>query len=124
VQNAPGTSGLALLTSSVVIWGCNVIGFALVYWQVDGGGPVRRARPDRRADWLFAEMANATSVPTGWRPGFLDYLYLAYSTATAFSTTDTLPLRPRAKLLMMVQATISLATLAVVASRAINVLGS
>ena len=124
LENLPGADGLALLTSSVVIWGCNVIGFTLIYWQLDGGGPEGRGETAYRADWLFVEAANPAAVPPGWQPRFVDYLFLGFSTATAFSTTDTLPLTGRAKLLMMAQAMISLATLAVVASRAINVLGS
>jgi hypothetical protein len=63
-------------------------------------------------------------VPKGWQPMFIDYLYLGYSTATAFSTTDAMPLTPRAKLLMMLECAIALVTLVVVASRAINILGN
>jgi len=63
-------------------------------------------------------------VSHGWQPAFIDYLYLGFSTATAFSTTDAMPLTPRAKLLMMIESTISLMTIVVVASRAINILGS
>jgi len=63
-------------------------------------------------------------VPPGWRPAFIDYLFLGYSTATAFSTTDVMPLTSRAKMLMMLESTISLATIVVVAARAINILGS
>jgi uncharacterized membrane protein len=57
-----------------------------------------------------------------WSPGFIDYLYLAFTNATAFSPTDTMPMSPRAKLLMMVQAAISLLTVALVAARAVSVL--
>jgi hypothetical protein len=63
-------------------------------------------------------------VPAGWRPAFVDYLYLSYSTATAFSTTDVMPLTARAKLMMMLESTIALVTIVVVASRAINIFGS
>jgi hypothetical protein len=70
-----------------------------------------------------AEGAPAEDVPPGWRPSFVDYLFLGYSTATAFSTTDVMPLTSRAKLLMMFESAISLATILVVAARAINILG-
>ncbi|MBX9697962.1 MAG: hypothetical protein K2X74_00940 [Acetobacteraceae bacterium] len=117
------SDGLALLTSAVAIWACNVVGFALLFWQLDSGGPRARLEGGGQPDWLFVEQANPEAVPPDWRPGFVDYLFLGFSTATAFSTTDMLPLTPRAKLLMMAEAMISLVTLAVVAARAINVLG-
>ena len=78
----------------------------------------------RRPDWLFQQGETGKDNPSGWRPTFVDYLFLGYSTATAFSTTDTVPLTARAKLLMMVESTISLSTIAVVGARAINILGS
>jgi len=113
-------TGLELLTSSAAIWACNVLAFSLLYWQLDGGGPVRRLQcKGGRADWLFVQPGTP-----GWQPVFVDYFFLAFSTATAFSTTDTIPLTPKAKLLMMLEASISMITLVVVASRAINVLGS
>jgi hypothetical protein len=78
-----------------------------------------------RTDWLFPqESAPAGAVPAGWRPTFVDYLYLSFSTATAFSTTEVAPLTARAKLLMMLESTISLVTIVVVASRAINMFGN
>jgi hypothetical protein len=118
-------SGLELLTSSVAIWACNVLAFSLLYWQIDGNGPVRRLKGGgSRADWLFTQPGTSESTSPGWQPVFVDYLFLAFSTATAFSTTDTIPLTPRAKLLMMLEAAISMVTLVVVASLAINVLGS
>jgi hypothetical protein len=122
---SPETTGLELLTSSVIIWSCNVTGFSLLYWQVDGGGPSGRRQADTcPVDWLFAQAAAPERVPSDWRSTFADYLFLAFSTATAFSTTDTLPLTVRAKLLMMLEAMISMIILVVIASRAINVLGS
>lgn len=82
------------------------------------------AEISRYPDWLFSADASPQPVQPGWRPTFVDYLFLSFSTATAFSTTDTVPLTSRAKLLMMLEASMSLATTLVVASRAINVLGS
>ena len=119
-------SGLQLLTSGVAVWVMNVLAFSLLYWQIDRGGPGTRAgSANVRPDWLFPqEEAPAQDVPSGWRPVYVDYLYLGYSTATAFSTTDVMPLTSRAKLMMMAESTISLVTLVVVAARAINILGS
>jgi hypothetical protein len=119
-------SGLQLLASSVAAWVTNVLIFSLLYWQIDRGGPEGRVNDSgTRTDWLFPqEAAPADDVPAGWRPVFVDYLYLSYSTATAFSTTDVMPLTSRAKLLMMLESTISLVTIVVVASRSINILGN
>ena len=126
VSRSAEIGGLSLLTSSAAVWINNVLVFSLLYWQVDRGGP--EAWMDyagTRPDWLFPqEGAPAEDMPPGWRPAFVDYLYLGYSTATAFSTTDAMPLTSRAKLLMMLESTISLLTIVVVASRAINILGS
>jgi uncharacterized membrane protein len=113
--------GLELLASSVIVWVCNVTGFALVYWQMDGGGPGARA-VGGWPDWAFPQSGMTGLVPPGWRPAFVDYLYLAFATATALSTTDVVPLTARAKLAMMLETLVSMTTLVVVASRAINVL--
>jgi hypothetical protein len=100
--------------------------FSLLYWQIDRGGPGSRdTNAGRRPDWLFPqESAPTGDLPPDWRPTFVDYLFLAFSTATAFSPTDILPLTHRAKVIMMIESSISLITLVVVAARAINVLGS
>lgn len=117
--------GLVLFASSVALWGTNVLYFSLVYWLIDRGGPEPRcAGTGAMPDWRFPQDDGAPDVATGWKPVFLDYLFLAYSTATAFSPTDASPLTVRAKMLMMLQSTISLLTLVVVASRAINILGN
>ena len=119
-------SGLQLFASSIAVWVTNVLIFSLLYWQMDRGGPEARVNNAvTRPDWLFPqEGAPPEDVPPGWRPAFVDYLFLGYSTATAFSTTDVMPLTSRAKLLMMLESAISLATIVVVAARAINILGS
>ncbi len=119
-------TGLQLLVSSSMLWISNVLIFALVYWHVDSGGPhAREERPMPRPDWLFPQYGLPPDlVPPSWQPGFVDYLYLALSTATSFSTTEVAPLTARAKLLMMFEVAISLVTLVVVAARAINILGS
>jgi hypothetical protein len=126
VHRSAEIGGLQLLTSSIAVWVTNVLMFSMLYWQIDRGGPEARVNDARmRPDWLFPQAgAPAEDVPHGWQPAFVDYLYLGYSTATAFSTTDAMPLTPRAKLLMMLESTISLMTIVVVASRAINILGN
>lgn len=126
LSRSAGVAGLQLLASSTAVWVTNVLVFSMLYWQIDRRGPGAEGRDaDARADWLFPqEGASAGNVPAGWQPTFIDYLYLGYSTATAFSTTDAMPLTHRAKLLMMLESTISLMTIVVVASRAINILGS
>jgi hypothetical protein len=119
-------SGLALLSSSVAVWCVNVLMFSLLYWQMDRGGPSRRsAAADTLRDWSFPQdSAPEGEVRPGWKPTYPDYLFLSFSTATAFSTTEVAPFTTRAKMLMMVEASISLMTLALVAARAINILGS
>ena len=126
IRRSGEISGLQLLSSSVGVWIANVIVFALLYWQLDRSGPEARANCEGiMPDWLFAEeSAPSKLVSASWHPTFIDYLFLAYSTATAFSTTDTVPLTARAKLLMMLESSLSLMTIVVVASRAINILGS
>ena len=106
------------------MWVTNVLVFSLLYWQIDRGGPEARANDaGTRPDWLFPQAGAPEDAPPDWRPTFVDYLFLGFSTATAFSPTDALPLTSRAKMLMMLESTISLATIVVVASRAINILG-
>ena len=125
VRRSGEISGIQLLTSSVALWVLNVLTFSLLYWQIDRGGPEARANTaSPRPDWLFPQEGAPQCVPPGWRPTFVDYLFLGYSTATAFSTTDVMPLTSRAKMLMMLESTISLATIVAVMSRAINILGS
>ena len=118
-------AGQQLLTAGMEAWVTNVLAFSIVYWDVDRGGPENRANESATLpDWLFPQSGVPNEVAPGWRPTYVDYLFLAYSTATAFSATDVTPLRARAKLLMMLESCISLATFAIVASRAINILGS
>jgi uncharacterized membrane protein len=114
--------GRSLVYASVPIWLTNVIVFGLWYWELDRGGPARRQQSDhRRPDFLFPQMSTPGSAPR-WVPGFLDYLYTSFTNATAFSPTDTMPLSASAKLLMMLQSLASLITVAVVISRAVNIL--
>lgn len=116
-----------LLQAAVVIWVTNVAAMALALWEVDRGGPFardpRHARAESPPDLLFPQMSGVRGWDAeNWRPGFTDYLFVAFTAATAFSPTDTMPLSPRAKMLTAAAAGVSLLTLALVAARAINVL--
>jgi uncharacterized membrane protein len=114
--------GRPLVYASVPIWLTNVIVFGLWYWELDRGGPAARQSPGhRRPDFLFPQMSTPGSSP-GWAPSFFDYFYTSFTNATAFSPTDTMPLTAWAKLLMMLQSLASLVTVAVVVSRAVNIL--
>jgi hypothetical protein len=125
VTGSKEIDGVYLLTSSIALWVSNVLLFSLLYWQTDLGGPEARLHhSSRHPDWLFPQAGLPQDLMPGWRPTFVDYLFLAFTTATAFSPTDTLPLTLRAKLFMMAESTISLVNLAAVAARAINILGS
>ncbi|MGA8575795.1 MAG: hypothetical protein WB609_08975 [Candidatus Cybelea sp.] len=118
-------SGITLLTTSVAIWVNNIVIFALAYWQIDRGGPAGRSSGwHGRSDFTFPRGDPCDNFPDDWQPHFADYLALAFNTATAFSPTDVLPLRPRAKMLMMTESFISLVTVVAVGARAINILGS
>lgn len=115
-------SGTALLLDALNIWATNVIAFALWFWGIDRGGPsMRGISTKRRPDFLFPQMT-VEADRASFSPGFVDYLFLSFTTATAFSPTDTLPLSQRAKLLIMAEAAISLLTIALVAARAVNIL--
>jgi uncharacterized membrane protein len=118
------TSGAArLLLTGGAIWLTNVIAFALWYWELDRGGPVGRAQATRRhPDFLFAQMQSPALAPDDWEPAFVDYLYLSFTNAAAFSPTDVLPLSRWAKLTMLAQSVVSLSTLALVVARAVNTL--
>jgi uncharacterized membrane protein len=125
ISNGKEITGPELLFSSVAIWVTNVIVFALWYWELDRGGPDDRLRPEHEPpDFLFPQMTTPGCAPGGWTPGFLDYLYVSFTNATAFSPTDTMPLTPWAKVLMLLQAAASLITIAIVAARAVNILTS
>ena len=117
-------TGQTLLLDAVNIWITNVIVFALWYWSIDRGGPASQGVKERgQCDFLFPQMALRNELkPADWSPGFVDYVYVAFTNASAFSPTDTMPLSERAKLLMMAQSAISLLTLALVAARAVNIL--
>ena len=123
-------SPVRLLISAGALWLTNIFVFALWYWHLDAGGPNQRdLRPGHcHGSFLFPQMGMpdeklAESGQSGWSPGFVDYLFLAFNTSTALSPADTAVLSRWAKLLMMVQAVISLTIIALLAARAINTLG-
>ena len=118
-----------LLRSAAALWVCNLLVFACWYWRLDAGGPHQRALHRSHTDgaFLFPQMVLDPDLrremgEDAWRPGFIDYLFLAFNTSTAFSPTDVPVLSRWAKVLMMLQASISLATIAILAARAVNVL--
>ncbi|MBJ7608399.1 MAG: hypothetical protein JF887_03060 [Candidatus Dormibacteraeota bacterium] len=117
-------TGRTLLFAAIEIYLTNVIIFGLWYWELDSGGPAQRlAGSARHPDFMYPQMSQPDKAPPGWRPTFLDYLYVSLTNATAFSPTDTMPLTRLAKSLMGLQAIASLLTVALVAGRAVNILG-
>jgi hypothetical protein len=117
--NHPG----GLLAAGAVVWATNVIAFGLWYWDLDRGGAAARAhRPYDNPAFVFPEMQHTDYVPATWVPRFVDYLSLAFWTATAISPTDISAIKPWAKLLMMMEASCSIVLAALVIARAINVL--
>ena len=129
-------SGENLLVGAMQIWVTNVIGFALLFWEMDRGGPVARRNMPRlnmpAADWRFSQDENQDTVPevrrssselSGWVPVFIDFLYLSVTNSSAFSPTDTMPLTSRAKVLMAIQATAALLVSLLLVARAVGSLG-
>ena len=98
--------------------------FSLWYWALDRGGPAERAASSPiPPSFAFPENATPELAPAGWRPAYPDYLYLAYTNATAFSPTDTLPMSTWAKAGMLAESAVSLITVLLVVARAVNVIG-
>jgi uncharacterized membrane protein len=123
LQSGSIANGRELILTAVNIYLTNIIIFGLLYWEMDGGGPGKRlAAPTHEHDFLFPQNMNESYRHPHWRPTFVDYLYVSSTNAMAFSPTDTMPLSRRAKLLMLMQSTISLVAIALVAARAINIL--
>ena len=120
---------VALLQSAAALWIANILVFASWYWRLDGGGPHQRELRGVHSDgaFLFPQMTLTPETRRAmgedtWSPGFVDYLFLAFNTSTAFSPTDVPVLSRWAKVLMMIQSLISLATVALLAARAVNIL--
>jgi hypothetical protein len=113
-----------LLVAAAGLWVSNILVFASWYWRLDAGGPHARDKRDRHESgaFLFPQMTLRGSERSQWKPGFVDYLFLAFNTSTALSPTDVPVLSRWAKAMMMVQSSISLGTVAILAARAVNVL--
>jgi hypothetical protein len=113
----------ALLGSASALWGTNILVFALWYWKLDAGGPLMRERSHALCDcsFLFPQMLSKEEKDSNWKPNFVDYLFLAFNTSTAFSPTDTAVLSHWAKIGTMVQSLISLTIVALLAARAVNI---
>ena len=119
---AETNSASDLLQAGSTVWVSNNIAFALLYWELDGGGAATRAHNRAgHADFAFPQQLNPRIARPSWRPRFIDYLYLGFTNATAFSPTDVMPLVPWAKIAMTVQSLISLAILGLVVARAVNI---
>lgn len=127
------SAGEPLLVAAMQVWVTNVIGFGLLFWELDRGGPVaRRVKTHAQmapADWRFSqdenhdavhEVATTASKKSGWIPTFIDYLYVSLTNSSAFSPTDTMPLSSRAKVLMGIEATAALLTSLLVIARAVG----
>jgi len=112
-----------LLRAGIHMWCLNVLVFALWFWELDNGGPLARLHAGGEGrDFLFPQQADPEIAPPNWRPLFLDYLYVSFTNATAFSPTDTMPLSRWAKMLMLVESAASLVLALMVAARAVNIL--
>ena len=123
IVGGQATNAGRLLVSGAAIWVTNMIAFALWYWEFDRGGPGRRSEGIREyPDFLFPQMQNPDLAPKDWEPSFVDYLYLSFTNATAFSPTDVLPMTQWAKLTMLAQSSVSFVTVLLVIARAVNTL--
>lgn len=123
IHGGPETNSAGeLLAAGSIVWVSNSIAFALLYWELDGGGAAARAHHlPLHPDLAFPQQLNPRIGPPGWQPRFVDYLYLSFTNSTAFSPTDVMPLVPWAKIAMAVQAVVSLGILGLVIARAVNV---
>ncbi|SDS79484.1 hypothetical protein SAMN04489834_2168 [Microterricola viridarii] len=130
-------NGPTLLLTALQVWITNVIAFGLLYWDLDRGGPVARGNLERSqlpiADFKFPqdessddvdEIRRVSAQAADWRPGFVDYLYVSLTNMMAFSPTDAMPMRSRTKLIMAAQALTGFVLLALVISRAVNILAA
>jgi hypothetical protein len=119
-----GQGGRVLFEDALSLWAINLLLFTLWYWKVDAGGPHHRSGggPPHPPDILFAQRGAEIRGYEGWSPKFIDYLFLAFTTGTEFGPTDTAFLSRQCKVLAMVQSTISLSVLAILAARAVNLI--
>lgn len=119
-----GISGPQLLQSGATLWLSNVVAFGLAFWELDCGGPVRRALSDaRRApDIQFPQDDNPSLARPGWAPHLVDYLYVSTTNSIAFSPTDAMPLTRPTKALMAIESAVSVVAVLLIAARAVNIL--
>jgi uncharacterized membrane protein len=123
INSTEGNSAALLLSRGASIYVTNIIVFALWYWEWDRGGPVARAHAIRvYPDFLFPQMAAPDLAPPDWATTLFDYLYVSFTNAVAFSPTDVMPLSRWAKMLMLLQSSVALLTVALVVARAVNIL--
>ena len=123
LTSAEGVTATVLLGRGAAVWVTNVITYSLWFWELDRGGPAERAAASPiPPSFAFPEDTFPELAPAGWMPTYPDYLYLSFTNATAFSPTDTLPLKVWAKMVMMLESAVSLVTAILVIARAINVL--
>ena len=121
-KSAVANEAWKLLETGAIVWLANNIAFSLFYWDLDGGGSAARLHfTPRCPDLAFPQQLSPEVAPPGWRPLFIDYLYLGFTNATAFSPTDVMPMVPWAKVAMTVQSLVSLAILGLVVARAVNI---
>jgi len=113
----------SLLAAGAMVWVSNCVAFGLLYWDLDSGGPAARAHGlPAHPDFAFPQQLTPEIAPPDWRPRFVDYLYLGFTNATAFSPTDAMPLTIWPKLVMTLQSLVSLLLLGLVIARAVNIL--
>jgi uncharacterized membrane protein len=121
--NAQVSQGRQLIYSAIAVWSTNVIVYGLWFWEIDRGGPHRRASGEKLVpDLQFPQMENPHLAPENWRPHFTDYLYSSFANGTSFAPADAMPLTFRMKVLFTTESVVSLITIAVVAARAVNIL--
>jgi uncharacterized membrane protein len=121
VGSAETQDAVKVLVAGAKVWLGNNVAFALLYWQFDSGGPAARAHGmPRYPDFAFPQQLSPELAPPGWRPQFIDYLYVGFTNANAFSPTDTMPMAHWAKVAMGCQALISFAIIGLVIARAVN----
>jgi uncharacterized RDD family membrane protein YckC len=122
ILNLSAEKGSSLLRDAALLWITNILVFALWYWEIDGGGPLKRHHSGHKAaDFMFPQQVDGNT--SGWAPHFVDYLFLAFTGATALSPADTYPLTRPAKLLMMIEAVLSMTIIVLLAARAVNIYG-
>jgi hypothetical protein len=120
--NGDAGSGGQLLLEGLTIWGTNVIAYALWFWGLDRGGPVRRRQPNPPPpDFQFPQMENPKLAAPGWHPRLLDYIYVSFTNSIAFSPTDAMPLSRWAKMLMLSESAVSALSILLVTARAVNI---